>query len=80
MRRFLYREFLRYVEFFQPKVFVMENVLGIRSASGREYFAHVRAHQFCVIGNAVPPLDDFGQGYAGCTEIHYFTDGVWRQL
>ena len=41
-RRFLYREFLRYVEFFQPKVFVMENVLGIRSASGGEYFARVQ--------------------------------------
>ena len=28
-RRQLYAEFLRYVEFFRPKVFVMENVLGI---------------------------------------------------
>ena len=41
-RRFLYREFLRYVKFFQPKVFVMENVLGIRSASGGEYFTRVQ--------------------------------------
>lgn len=41
-RRHLYREFLRHVEFFQPKVFVMENVLGIRSASGGEYFSHVQ--------------------------------------
>lgn len=41
-RRYLYREFLRYVEFFQPKVFVMENVLGIRSASGGEYFVRVQ--------------------------------------
>jgi len=41
-RRYLYREFLRYVEFFQPKVFVMENVLGIRSASGGEYFTRVQ--------------------------------------
>ena len=29
---------------------------------------------------AFAPLDDFGQGYAGCTEIHYFTDGAWRLL
>jgi len=42
-RRHLYREFLRHVEFFQPKVFVMENVLGIRSASGGEYFTRVQA-------------------------------------
>jgi DNA (cytosine-5)-methyltransferase 1 len=41
-RRYLYREFLRYVDFFQPKVFVMENVLGIRSASGGDYFARVQ--------------------------------------
>jgi DNA (cytosine-5)-methyltransferase 1 len=41
-RRLLYREFLKYVEFFQPKVFVMENVLGIRSASGGEYFSRVQ--------------------------------------
>ena len=41
-RRYLYREFLRYVEFFQPKVFVMENVLGIRSASEGEYFVRIQ--------------------------------------
>ena len=41
-RRLLYQEFLKYVEFFQPKVFVMENVLGIRSASGGEYFIRVQ--------------------------------------
>lgn len=41
-RRYLYREFLRYVEFFQPKVFVMENVLGIRSVSDGEYFVRVQ--------------------------------------
>jgi DNA (cytosine-5)-methyltransferase 1 len=33
-RRHLYKEFLRYVGFFHPKVFVMENVPGIRSAEG----------------------------------------------
>ncbi|HBE22636.1 MAG TPA: DNA cytosine methyltransferase [Verrucomicrobiales bacterium] len=42
-RRHLYKEFLRHVEFFQPKVFVMENVLGIRSASGGQYFTNVQA-------------------------------------
>jgi DNA (cytosine-5)-methyltransferase 1 len=41
-RRYLYQEFLRYVDFFRPKVFVMENVLGIRSASGGEYFTRVQ--------------------------------------
>jgi DNA (cytosine-5)-methyltransferase 1 len=41
-RRHLYKEFLKYIKFFQPKIFVMENVLGIRSASGGEYFARVQ--------------------------------------
>lgn len=42
-RRHLYKEFLRHVKYFQPKVFVMENVLGIRSASGGQYFTNVQA-------------------------------------
>jgi DNA (cytosine-5)-methyltransferase 1 len=41
-RRHLYRDFLRYVDFFQPRLFVMENVLGLRSASGGEYFTAVQ--------------------------------------
>ena len=41
-RRHLYREFLRYVGFFQPKVFVMENVLGIKSAAGGKFFTKVQ--------------------------------------
>jgi DNA (cytosine-5)-methyltransferase 1 len=41
-RRALYREFLRYVDFFQPRVFVMENVLGLRTAAGGEYFTAVQ--------------------------------------
>jgi DNA (cytosine-5)-methyltransferase 1 len=42
-RRQLYKEFLRHVEHFQPKVFIMENVLGIRSASGGIYFSRVQS-------------------------------------
>ena len=42
-RRHLYKEFLRFVAHFKPKVFVMENVLGIRSASGGVYFSKVQA-------------------------------------
>ncbi len=41
-RRKLYREFLCYVGFFQPRIFVMENVLGIRSAAGGDYFTAVQ--------------------------------------
>ena len=41
-RRQLYKEFLRYVEAFKPKMFVMENVLGIQSAAGGAYFTAVQ--------------------------------------
>lgn len=42
-RRQLFKRFLAFVEHFRPKVFVMENVLGIRSAGGGEYFTRVQA-------------------------------------
>lgn len=41
-RRDLYKEFLRYVSYYQPSVFVMENVPGIRSAAGGEFFTRVQ--------------------------------------
>jgi DNA (cytosine-5)-methyltransferase 1 len=41
-RRYLYRQFLRYVNFFQPRAFVMENVPGLRSAAGGAYFTAVQ--------------------------------------
>ena len=41
-RRHLYKEFLRYVDFFQPRLFVMENVLGLRNAAGGAYFTAVQ--------------------------------------
>jgi DNA (cytosine-5)-methyltransferase 1 len=41
-RRELYKEFLRYVKYYQPRVFVMENVPGIKSAAGGEFFTRVQ--------------------------------------
>jgi DNA (cytosine-5)-methyltransferase 1 len=41
-RRELYREFLKYVAYYQPAVFVMENVPGIRSAAGGAFFTAVQ--------------------------------------
>ena len=37
-RRVLYKKFLEYVDYFKPKVFVMENVLGMRSAENGRHF------------------------------------------
>jgi len=34
----------------------------------------------CASQRAFDPLDDFGSGYAGCTEIHYFSDDKWNPL
>lgn len=41
-RRYLYRNFLAYVAYFQPAIFIMENVPGIRSAAGGKYFSKVQ--------------------------------------
>jgi DNA (cytosine-5)-methyltransferase 1 len=41
-RRLLYRNYLHYVEFFHPSIFVMENVPGIRNAAGGEFFTSIQ--------------------------------------
>ena len=41
-RRKLYQEYLRFVDYFQPRIFVIENVLGIRTAAGGKYFTSVQ--------------------------------------
>jgi len=42
-RRLLYKDFLRFVDYYRPRVFVIENVLGIRSAADGKYFTEVQA-------------------------------------
>ena len=34
----------------------------------------------CDSQRAFAPLDDFGMGYSGCTEIHYFDGQSWKQI
>jgi DNA (cytosine-5)-methyltransferase 1 len=41
-RRDLYQQFLRFVKYYQPSVFVMENVPGIKSAAGGEFFTKLQ--------------------------------------
>jgi DNA (cytosine-5)-methyltransferase 1 len=41
-RRLLYKNYLQYVEFFKPSIFVMENVPGIRQAAGGEFFKAIQ--------------------------------------
>lgn len=67
-RRFLYRKFLRYVEFFRPKVFVIENVLGLRSAAGGVYLTRVQ-HEARNLGGRA--------GQAGY-RVHGQVEDAWR--
>jgi DNA (cytosine-5)-methyltransferase 1 len=57
-RRHLYQRFLAFVEYFKPKVFVMENVLGIRSASGGEYFTRMQSEGRKLGYRVVPREED----------------------
>lgn len=41
-RRDLYQQFLRFVKYYQPSAFVMENVPGIKSAAGGEFFTKLQ--------------------------------------
>jgi DNA (cytosine-5)-methyltransferase 1 len=54
-RRDLYKHFLKYVEFFLPKVFVMENVLGIKSMGSGIYFTKIQEASRA-LGYSVTPL------------------------
>ena len=40
-RRYLYRQFLEYVEFFKPELFLMENVPGIKTAADGRVFEQI---------------------------------------
>lgn len=42
-RRYLYRIYLEYVAAFRPRVFVMENVMGIQSTAKGKFFTRVQA-------------------------------------
>lgn len=54
-RRDLYKYFLKYVEFFEPDVFVMENVLGIKSMGSGIYFTKIQEASRA-LGYSVAPV------------------------
>jgi DNA (cytosine-5)-methyltransferase 1 len=57
-RRDLYLDFLRFVGYFSPRVFVMENVLGLRSAVGGEYFTAVQKEARALGYRVHPQVED----------------------
>lgn len=54
-RRDLYKRFLKHVEFFKPKIFVMENVLGIKSMGSGIYFTKIQEASRA-LGYSVAPI------------------------
>lgn len=62
-RRTLYRHFLSFVQYFKPALFLMENVLGMRSAEGGQHLENFleACHQigYEVVGGVVQ-ASDFG--------------------
>lgn len=57
-RRHLYRQFLKFVGHFKPKAFVIENVLGIRSAGNGDYFTRVQSEARALGYRVVPRIED----------------------
>lgn len=55
-RRDLYQVFLRYVEHYEPQIFVMENVLGIRSTASGHYFTAIQS-EARLLGYNVSPVE-----------------------
>jgi DNA (cytosine-5)-methyltransferase 1 len=66
-RRSLYKYFLKYVDHFKPLIFVMENVPGIRTAAGGEYFSLVQ-NEARRLGNKPD-----GRGY----RVHSQVENAW---
>jgi DNA (cytosine-5)-methyltransferase 1 len=62
-RNLLYLQYAKYLKKYNPKLFVFENVLGLRSAGGGEYFSKMK-HEFDKIGYKVEDFlfnsNDFG--------------------
>jgi DNA (cytosine-5)-methyltransferase 1 len=54
-RRDLYKRFLKFVEFFKPKIFVMENVLGINSMGSGIYLTKIQEASRA-LGYSVAPV------------------------
>jgi DNA (cytosine-5)-methyltransferase 1 len=71
-RRELYKVFLRYVAHYEPKMFVMENVLGIRSTASGHYFTAIQ-NEARNLGYNVSPVElrcwEFGVPQARVRQI-----------
>ena len=55
-RRELYKFFLKFIDYFRPKVFVMENVLGVKKVQNGIYFTAIQ-NEARKIGYRVVPME-----------------------
>lgn len=66
------------VNYDETKAALLRHRFRLLDDDGEVYYEGLS--EDCNSQRAFAPLDDFGKGYAGCTEIQYLTDGGWRQL
>ena len=64
--------------FDETKAALLKHRFRLLDDNGEVYYEGLSDN--CDSQRAFAPLDDFGKGYAGCTEIHYFTESAWRRL
>lgn len=62
----------------EAKASLLKHRFRLLDDDGEVYYEGVSDD--CESERAFAPLDDFGLGYAGCTEIHYFDGQSWKQI
>jgi hypothetical protein len=65
-------------DFIEAKNIKLKHRFRLLDVDGEVYYEGLSDD--CDSQRAFAPLDDFGCGYAGCSEIHYLTNGAWSPL
>ena len=64
--------------FDETKTALLKYRFRLLDGDGEVYYEGVSDD--CDSQHAFAPLDDFGKGAAGCTEVQYFQGGCWNRL
>jgi hypothetical protein len=65
-------------DFQDSKASLLKHRFRLLDGDGKVYYEG--RSDDCDSQQAFEPLDDFGVGFAGCTEIRYFANGSWQAL
>jgi hypothetical protein len=68
----------RSCDFDEAKTVLLRHRFRLLDDDGEVYYEGLSDD--CNSQQAFAPLDDFGRGYAGCTEVQYFQSGRWDPL